>query len=136
MASAFFAPNYFSARDAFLALARERGAQTESHPLSARGPAGEALSIDTAYFGPREPRQLLAIVSGTHGVEGFAGSALQRRWLSEHAVPTIHLSIGIAPLSVECERVTVITDPAQALDHVAADTVAALAARRRRAHRA
>ena len=53
------------------------------------------------------------------------------RWLAEHDVPTIHLSIGIAPLSVECDRIHVITDPAQALDHIAADTVAALRARTR-----
>ena len=56
------------------------------------------------------------------------------RWLAEHAVPTIHLSIGIAPLSVECDRITVITDPADALDHVAADTVAALRAARAPRH--
>ena len=54
------------------------------------------------------------------------------RWLAEHGVPTIHLSIGIAPLSVECERISVISDPAQALDHIAADTVAALRAGVRR----
>jgi hypothetical protein len=53
------------------------------------------------------------------------------RWLGEQGVPTIDLSIGIAPLSVECDRITVITDPAHALDHVAGDTVAALRARRR-----
>ena len=46
----------------------------------------------------------------------------------------MHLSIGIAPLSVECDRITVITDPAQALDQIAADTVAALATRRGRVH--
>ena len=54
------------------------------------------------------------------------------RWLAEHGVATIHLSIGIAPLSVECDRIHVITDPAQALDQIAADTVAALRARPRR----
>jgi hypothetical protein len=54
------------------------------------------------------------------------------RRLADIGVPTIHLSIGIAPLSVECDRITVITDPAQALDHIAADTVAALTARQRR----
>jgi hypothetical protein len=43
-------------------------------------------------------------------------------------VPTIPISIGIASLSVECDHITVITDPADALDHIAADTVAALAA--------
>ena len=32
-------------------------------------------------------------------------------------------------LSVECDRITVITDPADALDQIAADTVAALRAR-------
>jgi hypothetical protein len=36
---------------------------------------------------------------------------------------------GIAPLSVECDRIHVITDPAQALDQIAADTVAALRTR-------
>ena len=46
-----------------------------------------------------------------------------------HGVPTIHLAIGIAPLSVEADRIIVITDPADALDHIAADTVAALAGR-------
>ena len=55
------------------------------------------------------------------------------RWLAEHDVPTIHLAIGIAPLSVECDRIHVITDPAQALDQIAADTVAALRARARAA---
>ena len=53
------------------------------------------------------------------------------RWLAEHYVPTIHLAIGIAPLSVECDRIHVITDPAQALDHIAADTIAALRTRTR-----
>ena len=43
----------------------------------------------------------------------------------------IHLAIGIAPLSVEFYRIHVIADPAQALDQIAADTVAALRARMR-----
>jgi hypothetical protein len=60
-----------------------------------------------------------------------AGRRAPHRWLAEHAVPTIHLSIGIAPLSVECDRITVIDDPADALEQIAADTVAALRAARR-----
>jgi len=43
-------------------------------------------------------------------------------------VPTIHLSIGIEPLSVEAGRICVLDDPADALDHVARDTVEALRA--------
>ena len=53
------------------------------------------------------------------------------RRLADRGVPTIHISIGIAPLSVECDHITVISDPAQALDQIATDTVAALGARQR-----
>lgn len=73
--------NYFSARDAF----RSRAAQTEqnSYNIAARGPNGETLSIDSAYLGNPRPRQLLVMTSGIHGVEGYAGSALQQLWLGE-----------------------------------------------------
>ncbi len=49
------------------------------------GPDGEDLAIDVAEFGPIDAESVLLITSATHGVEGFAGSALQRRWLEEHA---------------------------------------------------
>jgi hypothetical protein len=76
-----FPIDYFSARDRFLALADTRGARVTSYPLGARGPGGESLSIDAAYLGAPEPRRLLLVSSGVHGVEGFAGSAVQQRWL-------------------------------------------------------
>ena len=78
---------------------------------------------------PRRPRFVYVLSDG-----GWADThaGVQRiRWLADRGAPTIHLSIGIAPLSVECDRITVISDPAQALDHIAADTVAALRAGRR-----
>ena len=80
---------------------------------------------------PRRPRFLYVLSDG--GWADTQTGVQKIRWLAEHAVPTIHLSIGIAPLSVECDRITVIADPADALEHVAADTVAAL--RVARAHR-
>jgi len=49
------------------------------HPLA--GPAGETLGIDIAEFGPADAESMLMIVSGTHGVEGYCGSALQTHWL-------------------------------------------------------
>lgn len=49
------------------------------HPLT--GPAGETLGIDIAEFGPADAESMLMIVSGTHGVEGYCGSALQSHWL-------------------------------------------------------
>ena len=51
--------------------------------IAARGSRDEELSIDTAYLGPREPARVLAVSSGLHGVEGFAGSAIQHRLLTE-----------------------------------------------------
>jgi hypothetical protein len=91
------------------------------------GDAIELVSDQLEMTNPRRPRFVYVLSDG-----GWADTqtGVERiRSLAELGVPTIHLSIGIAPLSVECDRITVITDPAQALDHIAADTVAALAAR-------
>jgi len=94
--------------------------------------AGDAIDLvreQLEMTNPRRPRFLYLLSDGAW-CDNQAGVA-RIRWLAEHDVPTIHLSIGIAPLSVECERIHVITDPAHALDHIAADTIDALRARRR-----
>jgi hypothetical protein len=76
--SDFFRPDYRSAREAFLAAAVGAGARLTSHVLpDHRGPAGESLAIDAAALGPAEPESLLLLISGTHGVEGLAGSGCQ-----------------------------------------------------------
>jgi len=80
---AHFPRDYLGGRERFRALAQDRAGETHGYPIEARGAAGEALSIDTAYFGGERPRRLLIVSSGTHGVEGFAGGALQCRFLSE-----------------------------------------------------
>lgn len=81
----YFPSDYFSARERFLARAREHQAELAHYPIGARGPNGESLSIDTAYLGAAEPRRLLIVSCATHGVEGFAGSALQQHWLDRFA---------------------------------------------------
>ena len=78
----YFSLDYLAARQRFRTLAQSLTGDTRSYPIEARGPAGETLSIDTAYYGGERPRRLLVASSGTHGVEGFAGSALQCRFLS------------------------------------------------------
>lgn len=50
-----------------------------------RGPDGEELAIDLAELGRRDAEAVVFVVSGTHGAEGFAGSALQAHWLAHHA---------------------------------------------------
>lgn len=78
-----FHADYGAARYAFLAAAEAQGAKLSAHPIAERGPRGEELAIDVAYLGPQAPRRLIVVTSGTHGVEGFAGSAIQHRLLTE-----------------------------------------------------
>src|SRR5213592_2819131 len=40
------------------------------------------ISIDTAWFGTANPHRVLLHSSGLHGVEGFAGSAIQLQLLN------------------------------------------------------
>lgn len=77
----YFSPDYATARRRFTGRAETAGARLSSEPIEARGPSGEPLTIDTAYFGPDEPSRLLAVSSGVHGTEGFAGSALQLQFM-------------------------------------------------------
>jgi hypothetical protein len=44
-------------------------------------PINAKLSIDLAWFGAENPRRVLIHSSGLHGVEGFAGSAIQLQLL-------------------------------------------------------
>ena len=101
--------------------------------------AGDAIDLICEHLemtNPRRPR--LAYVLSDGGWFDTQAGVQRIRWLADHDVPTIHLSIGIEPLGVECDRIHVITDPAQALDQIAADTIAALTAatRRRPTHHA
>ena len=75
--AADFSADYTEARGKFLDAAREAGATLSSyeHPLA--GPQGEALFADVAMVGPRDAPAVLVICSGTHGIEGFAGSGIQ-----------------------------------------------------------
>lgn len=72
-----FPPDYAAARAAFLSATKEAGGSLASFPVAGRGPEGEALSIDAAWVGPSNANAVLVMLSGTHGVEGFVGSAAQ-----------------------------------------------------------
>jgi hypothetical protein len=79
------ATDFTEARGRFLDAAGAAGARLTTHDHPARGPAGEALATDVAALGrPDAPARLL-VISGTHGVEGFAGSACQELLLRDRA---------------------------------------------------
>jgi Protein of unknown function (DUF2817) len=91
-----FSESYPEARQRFVDEASRAGGVSSSvaHP-SARGPEGGSLSIDTASFGPDDAEKALVIVSGTHGPEGFAGSAAQLAFLRSQAFAQRNRSIRI-----------------------------------------
>jgi hypothetical protein len=76
-----FARDYTDARTKFLAAARLLGGRHRAYPNPHRGPAGDELATDVAWFGPKEAAKVLVLVSATHGVEGFCGSGAQLDWL-------------------------------------------------------
>jgi hypothetical protein len=79
---AAFSDSYAEARKKFVDAARKAGAKLASykHPWE-RGPTGEALYLDVAVLGPGSASKVFVVGSGTHGIEGYSGSAAQRAWL-------------------------------------------------------
>ena len=82
-AAAHFSQSYAEARNRFLAAAKDAGARVNHHLHPLKGPAGETLAMDVARLGPADASRILAIGSGTHGVEGYCGSGIQTALLSE-----------------------------------------------------
>ena len=79
---AAFSDSYAEARKKFVDAARRAGAKLTSlrHPEE-RGPGGEPIFLDVAVLGPGSASRVFVVGSGTHGIEGYTGSAAQRAWL-------------------------------------------------------
>ena len=93
-ASELFSGNYFEARQKFLRASAACGAKLTAyrHPF-AKGPAREDIFIDVACLGPEAAATSLLVISGTHGVEGYAGSAIQTGWLQRDVANNPDLKI-------------------------------------------
>ena len=74
----FFADRYPEARAKFQLAVAQTGGQLVSyvHPAAA-GPDGGTLAIDVGSFGAPDAGKAFLILSGTHGGEGYTGSAAQ-----------------------------------------------------------
>lgn len=97
----YFSTSYGQARSKFLAAALAAGAEIETLPHPLRGSGGEELGIDLAWLGPRAADRVLVTISGTHGVEGYYGSACQTGWLAEHPR---RLPRGVAALTIHASN--------------------------------
>lgn len=86
MAEALWFPDsYTDARERFRQAAAGRGARlTTFANEERRGPAGERLFTDVACVTPADADRVLVLVSGVHGIEGFAGSAAQVQFLEDN----------------------------------------------------
>ena len=73
-----FPKDYREARANFVAAceAADLGITSRVHP-SATGADGKPLFLDTTTIGPIEAPKAMLLISGTHGVEGYFGSAAQ-----------------------------------------------------------
>ena len=89
--------DYTSSRAAFGAAAEQRGATLTHylHPLA--GPDGGPVVTDIARVGPppAATRRVVAVASGTHGVEGHGGSGLQRLILEDPRLDALPADVAV-----------------------------------------
>lgn len=83
LADEFFSSTFQEASSKFIQACRYKNycEQTFEHPLS--GPLGEKLYTSAVLIGPHDADHHLLIISGTHGIEGYAGSGIMTGAISE-----------------------------------------------------
>ncbi len=84
MVPAFFSKTASEARDKFHTVCETLDISVTSyrHPLP--GPDGGPLTVDVARLGAPNADNLVIVISGTHGLEGLAGSGCQTAWLHDN----------------------------------------------------
>jgi hypothetical protein len=84
-ASRFFSTDYYQSRAQFRrtvgAAAWEAGSAVAAHAAGPR--VGDDISMDWAIAGPEKAPRGLVLISGTHGVEGYAGAAAIQGFFTE-----------------------------------------------------
>jgi hypothetical protein len=91
LVSVVFSDTYQEARKKFLAAV----GKAKAYPCSTKGPAGDDLFTDVAYFGDPDAKKLFVIISATHGPEGYCGSAGQLTFLQAKYHEKLPPSTGV-----------------------------------------
>ncbi|MCC5952863.1 MAG: DUF2817 domain-containing protein [Acidimicrobiia bacterium] len=86
---------YGESRARFRRAAATAELAVTTHPITARGPDDLLLSVDEVVIGTRSPRRALVVFSGTHGVEGVIGSALQADLLGRLGAATLPDDVAV-----------------------------------------
>lgn len=96
---ALFLDDYFAMRQHFIMLALENGFKISSFQNPTFGPDNKPIFMDFASAGLDDAKNLLVVLSGTHGSEGYCGSAIQsgllqsgkaKEWAKRHKILLIH----------------------------------------------
>ena len=92
----FFSDSFESARERFLVGCSDAGSLVRSyeHPL-VKTPNGAAVFSDITWFGDVDAAKVLITCSGTHGVEGFYGSAVQLGWILERGYADLPRDVAV-----------------------------------------
>jgi predicted deacylase len=82
-----FPLTYDECRERFRWSCIGAGLTWTAHPITARGPHGQELTIDVTSYGATAPERALVILTGVHGDEGFSSSTLLcdaiERWVAD-----------------------------------------------------
>lgn len=84
----YYPNDFYSSRLRFISEAERLGASLTTLPIETSSPLdSETLSIDIALLGDPSSKPTLLYISGTHGIEGFIGSAIQHAIVSQLTEP-------------------------------------------------
>ena len=82
----FFSRNYREGRQRFREMCTAKGLDLQAYiHTDHKGPCGEDLAIDCAWFGPQNAEKVMVISCGTHGLEASTGAATIMQFLHSNA---------------------------------------------------
>ncbi len=90
----YFKRDYHSGRADFLA-AYERLACKKSHEVYPLDASVAGLETNVAFLGNPDASKVLVLISGTHGVEGYCGSAIQSFFMDSLAETALPQDLGV-----------------------------------------
>lgn len=97
-----FSVDYQQARATFLQQIQSLACFFRHIPFEypAKGPLNETLFSDCLWLGPLDADKILILISGTHGVEGFAGAAIEADFLQQIQAVSNNLPNGFGVLII------------------------------------
>ncbi len=95
-----FPSDYAAARQHWLSALEGISANHHAYQCSGSGPQGEALITDAGWIGRTDARSVVVVIAGTHGIESFAGSAIQIDLLEQLTSGQIRLGNDTALLLI------------------------------------